>query len=579
MKLDKDTLKKQHYWIGLAFLPLLVLVMIIFLMMGSSEAATEEAKIKGKEKDLKSKNQFKNQKEVDLLEEKNLEIAAQKNKVWEAAWNAQKDLFVWPQEMASLNTVPYGTNVDPIDLKYYSLYPQPHVHLKQYQDMTEMAKPSQFLGGPSGWMAVLDPAVFDLSRGELTSPDLWIEQENVWVKRSLLRIIQDANDTVRVFAPEDVDPKTLKDLPRGAIARSFKSPFWRLDLRLNGATLTSTLTNIGPRARSTNVAFKIQTQEGAPARTEIKAEGTPLAPGASKALPTVTVVGVSRDLYAVEQVLDRYSVPIKEIDEIDLTWPGQRYSSRTLKFHKAFKDIIDAASGGMAGAPGAAPGAPGAAPGAPGAPGAGAGAPKGRMGGRLMDDDGAGMMGSTANSGFATKQGLPYYRYFDVSDQVRRMSVALVLIVDQNHIQDVLAAFSSAKEAPGTVIPGRPDTRLRMQPTQMHWHHVPDTVVWDEDLKNNPNLAQRGVGGFGGRRMAAGLEDVDGGGGGMPLGFNRTLGGGRTTTTAGTPFGQQEDRSNLVELVVYGIVSIYERYVPPETPQDGQPAAAAPGQQ
>src|SRR5260370_39604491 len=53
-----------------------------------------------------------------------------------------------------------------------------------------------------------------------------------------------------------------------------------------------------------------------------------------------------------------------------------------------------------------------------------------------------------------TKNGLEKNRYMSVSKQVRRMPVALAIVIDQNHIQDFLTGVANAK--------------LRIQNTQVY---------------------------------------------------------------------------------------------------------------
>jgi hypothetical protein len=173
------------------------------------------------------------------------------------------------------------------------------------------------------------------------------------------------------------------------------------------------------------------------------------------------------------------------------------------------------------------------------------------------------MRGNAFNSAYG-KAVINYHRYIDTSEQVRRMSVAMVLIVDQLYMQDVLSAFSSTKEPVAGISVGS-DTKLRMQPTQMHWQHVPDDIVWEEDLKQPDALARMPAGPF--------VRGSSFGG----------VGGVRPGASPASPFGSQyggmdEEKSDLVELSMYGILSLYERFpdapAPGETPQP--PGGATP---
>src|SRR5262249_5219592 len=84
---------------------------------------------------------------------------------------------------------------------------------------------------------------------------------------------------------------------------------------------------------------------------------------------------------------------------------------------------------------------------------------RGGMGGMMPAGEMPGMTTSGGNaSGTLTPNGLEKSRYLDVSDQARRMPVAMVLVVDQSYVQEVLTAVANS--------------RLRMWTTQWEWQHT-----------------------------------------------------------------------------------------------------------
>jgi hypothetical protein len=246
---------------------------------------------------------------------------------------------------------------------------------------------------------------------------------------------------------------------------------------------------------------------------------------------------------------------------------------------------------------------------------------------------GGGMMGGGMDMG-----PLRLNRYVDVTAQVRRLPVAMVVTVDQAHIQDFLTAFANS--------------RLRIQTTQVHWQHSYEPIKpgsyefgteggammagpgggGDADRPGGmvPGVGPAGMGGAGVRGPGAGMAGLGPGGmmpggmmpggmmpggmrgGSMPSvgegsamggrmgGAGRMMAGGAyrgmnlgmmpgDTDFAGMPgYGMmggmgypQEgelETFNLVELTVYGIASLYERYPPkppePEQPAEPDPAAA-----
>lgn len=114
-------------------------------------------------------------------------------------------------------------------------------------------------------------------------------------------------------------------------------------------------------------------------------------------------------------------------------------------------------------------------------------------------------------------------RYITVTKQVRRMPIGVVLIVDQAHTQDVLRAFANS--------------RLHFQTTQVHL---------TRNRGSSPGAA-------------------------MPTGIPSAFAGGAAQSSG------EESNTNLVEVSVYGLASIYEKYPPKaEGAAPEQPANPAP---
>src|SRR6185295_2505097 len=82
---------------------------------------------------------------------------------------------------------------------------------------------------------------------------------------------------------------------------------------------------------------------------------------------------------------------------------------------------------------------------------------------------GAGGGGTENTAPDLTPNGISRSRYIDVTDQVRRMPVSVVMVIDQSYLQDVLAAFSNSDH-------------MRYQITQYHWKrvHLAATTVSDK---------------------------------------------------------------------------------------------------
>ena len=82
-----------------------------------------------------------------------------------------------------------------------------------------------------------------------------------------------------------------------------------------------------------------------------------------------------------------------------------------------------------------------------------------------------------AASARTTSNGLITRRYTDVTDQVRRMPLAVVVIADQAHIPEVETALANS--------------RLRLQITQVNWQHFRGNLKEGADTqpKDGPDLS------------------------------------------------------------------------------------------
>ncbi len=116
--------------------------------------------------------------------------------------------------------------------------------------------------------------------------------------------------------------------------------------------------------------------------------------------------------------------------------------------------------------------------------------------------------------------GIDRLRYLTVTKQVRRMPIGVVLIVDQAHVQDILRAFANS--------------RLHFQTTQVH-------------LTRNRGQSPGAVA--------------------MPPAPFGNMGGGAA--------GGEDSNTNLVEVAVYGLASIYEKF-PPKPAEGAAPEANTP---
>src|SRR5262249_40014939 len=122
--------------------------------------------------------------------------------------------------------------------------------------MADRIAPTQFSGG---WERILrhvsNLATYDY---KLTSDQLWLMMEDVWIQRSLLEAIKSVNDQMGTFhrvkyekAGAVVDDPDGKAAPNDPLRRKFRSRFWEVSLEVvnkgGKAYLTGTLENINDR--------------------------------------------------------------------------------------------------------------------------------------------------------------------------------------------------------------------------------------------------------------------------------------------------------------------------------------------
>lgn len=370
------------------------------------------------------------------------------------------------------------------------------------------------------------------------------------------------------FLVEDKSDPPLK----GVVARQrLRNPSWELDLLLERndkqqlvLSAKSKIRNVHPGRRTLSlygVQFEIN-QKGDQAPVKLTIQGEPVAYGLGENDGTELKLPVGlpgfndKEPLGATQVLDWYSSPIKRIDGIKLAY----HSHRTTMSGGTDALLKPKNFGGAEQPP------PGVTPPAAGKPGfpPPVGLPRP---GVVAGGEGEGQPADATK----TPNGLERNRYLDVNDQVRRLPLGMVLVVDQAHIQDVLTAFSNSP--------------LRMQPTQVQYQHIrgvgPPVAepASTEDPKKpgfkpptfppfkSPITPGKPPPGDGPRFPLPGGEDE-----------GRPGIGGRPGDPAPVGF---DDDPNLVQLTIYGIASLYERHPSRAAvlaaAQASQPGTPAPG--
>jgi hypothetical protein len=629
VKIDKEVLIKHHFWILSGLFLLLVLIPMFLLGMSVSDSvAKEQTALETTKKNIKAvPSTPKNNDWINTRKKADVVVVKRRDVVWEQAWYTQANMMTWPEAIHASWSQKYKYMGDPIDQfddqQYIESYDS------QLAEVFYMVQPVldngegvvQFPGG--GW-ANWDN-VFHLKRSfthpPLTAADIWLAQEDVWVKRELARIIRDANDAVAFFrevtpepapAKEKAEAKSKEDKadakdaaataakdakpPKPAAPKSdpnhklFRNSYWELDLTLAPGksrgkySLRGTIKNIGKRKEPLG-DFLVYLDDRGAAPVRMPVEMLPLSVGQKADLKPVDVPDTATvsGLYGVEQVLTWRTGVVKRIDDLRLDSNSSRTAHKTL-IKPLWITKAEEAATQQAGADPAAQPAPPA-----------EGKFTGGAGGTMPGFMGGGRQGGAG--GAVSKNGLVLNRYTDANSQVRHMPVAMVVIVDEDHIPEFLAAFANS--------------RLRIETLQMHWNHIREKIKPEPkespgatnkpppvagNLPQMPNFRpgspggggkMMGMGAMGGGDMAMNAQAMMRGYMGMGRGQMSGMGmgsfGGQPgslgpTRTATLGDEEEEAEMNLVELAVYGIASLYERYPPkPEaapTPAASQPAAA-----
>jgi hypothetical protein len=654
VKVDKEFLLKHRFWfltgvfVVLALVPLFLLTTSVSAFVTTKQKEFDDAK-----KSIDSINsQSPNQKWVEDYQKQDDFVAAKKGQVHQEAWKSQADMMTYPDAMVPvMKDKRFGDPLGFLDLDKFA-----RVYDSQLRDVVTEVQPLlpfqegfqdgvvQFANNNIEGVLRLKVDFKDLPP---TKEDFWLAEEDVWVKRELLRIIRDANDLVARFRPVDeieaaaaekkaADAKAAEaakaanegnpaeaKTPEGTAPaakpapkivkkpvdlnhRSFRNQHWQLDLSLTPGkdtknrpkiTLAGSIKNVGSRKRALGIQFKVYLQEGPNASgVLLNADREPLAVGETWTFPPQDYSPEKiafQGLFGVEEVLTWRTAPVKRIDVIELGYESSRLANRTLKPPRWYTPpVVETDPSATGGEGGAGLGGPG----------------KFASMGMAMPGGGTG-----AQASLTSKNGLLLNRYIDSNDQVRHMPVGMVVVADDEHLSELLSAFTNS--------------RLRIQVTQCHWQVFRDKIappseetspggtgpaVGKSGMAGTTPGTTMGMRGSRGRRgedeargamgnnmyRGGGAGKLSGLGGGtmlgsmgasgmkLPPGLGSKLGmGGLSMGGAGMPGGgsqfgasdgEAEENLNLLEVAIYGVASIYEKYPPkPITPPDATADAAA----
>jgi len=591
----KDMLKKHHFWILFGLVPLLVLIATLMISSGVGGKIDEEtAKITTAESNIKSKTNPKPNVLIDKMGETIKFIDSKQEGLWKGSYSPQKNLYsmldsrkLQPIERMGLR---FGDKI-PNPQDEYEEFKKKEVYTKRFENMAERVVPTMFAGG---WQRILRH-VNTWTDVKLSSEQIWLLMEDIWVQDSLLEAVSSVNAQMAKFTrvkyvkDGQVIDDPLDKEHQDPLRRKFGSRTWEIELEVvqkgSAKILKGTLINITDKLQLMGVGnimtLKVWLEEGDNVTPfEFKIGGECLAgEGATRLVrdkngdrevklnvqdiiysddhiipPGMGVAKIDR----VEQVFDGRTVPIRAIEEMALGRQDSRNAELPLKppFGKNFADEPAAASTASTGSTitgGSSGGPPGGTK--PGVTGMGMGGLGGSQNSARTLSGG----GTVATVIDANKA-----RYLpDPTEQVRRMPIGMVLITDQSYLQDVLLAFANSP--------------LRFQITQVTWNRYRGTLLGTGN--ESGTIGSPGYGGSSGSVMSGsgrfgdGLGSVPGpgkarpggpsglspfgpAGGSLPYGGSG-MGGGPSNVS------EAQLTSGLIELKVYGIVSLYTSPEPP----------------
>lgn len=565
-KIDQEFLKKHHFWL----LHILLGIGLILAWFGLLVSVPSEIDAKAKENSDKKKSidatKAQPRATLELYNTRKQELFNLRSKRWQDMWEIQKGMYEWPtslgeETLARTTNLSFGKEI--VDNPLLDVFKTQYT--KDYAALEKEVAPMQF---NNGWQSVLR----HVYNWRLTpeSEEVWLALEDMWVQREIVRTLAKINTDAAKFFPVNAMEDPLKTR-----TRSFYNRTWKVDLEIADAPggnyiLKGKIKNLTERLQpfgaNNELLLKVWLSDDPNAKPfEFAIEGTTLdglKEEVVKTLPNRHKIFEGRvtGIYRVEQVFDARTVPVKRFDKIALGYTSARHSLAELEM-TTFSAKAAEAEAAKAAEKASSVGGPGGSPGGPGGPGG-----PGPMG----DVSGS---GTAATSGDFTPNFLARRRYVHRTDQVRSMPIGITVVADQTYSADVLTVLANS--------------RLRLQIVQSHLARFRGTISYTGNTGGNPTFpgGSPDSGEFGGSRP--GGSPMPPGGPGFPMppggaGFPMPPGGpGFPGGSSGYPGSGIPTRSsaedivagNLIELSVYGIASLYEKFATEAPKTDGTTAA------
>ena len=200
-KIDKEVLKKQHFWLLLIPVAIGLLLAWIGLFFGVAEATDEKQKANETAKAEVDKATAQSRETLRLYDIRKEELFKLRTQRWQEMWNAQKGVYEWPKslgddQIAKVKELKFGAEIS--DDSFLNAFRDRYIN--EFDAVVADAAPVQFAGG---WQAVLRP-VAKWTRNP-DSEDVWLACEDFWIEREMIRALVSVNqEAAKLTSKTDV---------------------------------------------------------------------------------------------------------------------------------------------------------------------------------------------------------------------------------------------------------------------------------------------------------------------------------------------------------------------------------------
>ncbi len=346
-KLDKEMLKKQHFWLLLIPVVIGLLLAWIGLFVSVADATDEKEKANNDAKAEVDRASAKARAVLKAYDGRKEDLFKLRTQRWKEMWDRQESVYEWPKslgedQIAKVKDLKFGSPIS--DDSFLSAF-RDH-YAKEYENVAADVAPLQFAGG---WYSVLRHIGKWPRNPE--SEDVWLAAEDFWVEREMVRALNSVNKEAAKMTLEAAKKDDLRK-------RKFRNRTWELELELvdksNAVAIQGTVRNLTHRLQPFNVnnelVFKVWLSEDDAAKPFLFAiEGASIDGDKTEKIKFVekkhlVLDGNPRGLFRVEQVFDVRTAPVKRVDHLVLGYLSARHNEAELQMPAFSAKAVEAAA-------------------------------------------------------------------------------------------------------------------------------------------------------------------------------------------------------------------------------------------